>query len=35
MAIHAQPAKIIGHKNIQHAVRYIELSPQRFKNFWR
>jgi type 1 fimbriae regulatory protein FimB/type 1 fimbriae regulatory protein FimE len=25
----------LGHKNIQHTVRYSELSPTRFKNFWR
>jgi integrase len=25
----------LGHKNIQHTVRYTELSPKRFKNFWR
>jgi site-specific recombinase XerD len=25
----------LGHKNIQHMVRYTELSPTRFKNFWR
>jgi type 1 fimbriae regulatory protein FimB/type 1 fimbriae regulatory protein FimE len=25
----------VGHKNIQHTVRYTELSPQRFKNFWK
>ncbi len=25
----------LGHKNIQHAVRYTELTPTRFKNFWR
>jgi len=25
----------LGHKNIQHTVRYPELSPTRFKNFWR
>jgi integrase len=25
----------LGHKNIQHTVRYTELSPTRFKNFWR
>jgi integrase len=25
----------LGHKNIQHTVRYTELSPSRFKNFWR
>jgi type 1 fimbriae regulatory protein FimE len=24
----------LGHKNIQHTVRYTELSPSRFKNFW-
>jgi integrase len=25
----------LGHKNIQHAVRYTELAPTRFKSFWR
>jgi len=25
----------LGHKNITHTVRYTELSPDRFKNFWR
>ena len=25
----------LGHKNIQHTVRYTELTPDRFKNFWR
>jgi integrase len=25
----------LGHKNIQHTVRYTELSPDRFRNFWR
>ena len=25
----------LGHKNIQHTVRYSELSPDRFKNFWK
>jgi integrase len=25
----------LGHKNIQHTVRYTELAPTRFKNFWR
>jgi type 1 fimbriae regulatory protein FimE len=25
----------LGHKNIQHTVRYTELSPERFKNFWK
>ena len=24
----------LGHKNITHTVRYTELSPERFKNFW-
>jgi integrase len=25
----------MGHKNIQHTVRYTELAPERFKDFWR
>jgi site-specific recombinase XerD len=25
----------LGHKNIQHTVRYTELAPYRFKDFWR
>jgi len=25
----------LGHKNIQHTVRYTELSPERFKDFWK
>jgi type 1 fimbriae regulatory protein FimB/type 1 fimbriae regulatory protein FimE len=25
----------LGHKNISHTVRYTELAPQRFSNFWR
>jgi len=25
----------LGHKNIQHTVRYTELSPARFRDFWR
>jgi len=25
----------LGHWNIQHTVRYTELSPTRFKDFWR
>lgn len=25
----------LGHKNISHTVRYTELSPERFKNFWQ
>jgi hypothetical protein len=24
-----------GHKNIQHTVRYSELSPERFRDFWK
>ena len=24
----------LGHKNIQHTVRYTELSPTQFRNFW-
>ena len=24
----------LGHKNIQHTVRYTELSPERFRDFW-
>ena len=32
------PARIqdwLGHRSIQHTVRYTELSPTRFKDFWR
>jgi hypothetical protein len=25
----------LGHRNIQNTVRYTELSPDRFKDFWR
>jgi len=25
----------LGHKNIQHTVRYTDMAPTRFKNFWR
>jgi site-specific recombinase XerD len=25
----------LGHRNIQHTVRYTELSPNRFKDFWK
>lgn len=25
----------LGHRNIWHTVRYTELSPERFKDFWR
>jgi site-specific recombinase XerD len=24
----------LGHRNIQHTVRYTELSPAKFKGFW-
>ncbi|WP_144876420.1 tyrosine-type recombinase/integrase, partial [Hyella patelloides] len=24
----------LGHKNIHHTVRYTQISPQRFENFW-
>ncbi len=24
----------LGHKNIQHTVRYTELAPDRFRDFW-
>jgi type 1 fimbriae regulatory protein FimE len=25
----------LGHRNIQHTVQYTEMSPDRFKGFWR
>ena len=25
----------LGHKNIQHTVRYTELAPDRFRGFWK
>lgn len=25
----------LGHKNIQHTVRYTEITPNRFKSFWK
>ena len=25
----------MGHKNIMHTVRYTEMAPGRFKNFWQ
>lgn len=25
----------MGHQSIQHTVRYTELNPARFKDFWR
>ena len=24
----------LGHRNIQHTVRYTEMAPDRFKDFW-
>ncbi len=32
---HERSKAYLGHRNIQHTVRYTELSPARFKNFWR
>jgi hypothetical protein len=32
---YAGAAGLFGHKNIQHTVRYTELAPTRFKDFWR
>jgi len=29
------PQAWLGHRNIQHTVRYTELAPDRFKDFWR
>jgi hypothetical protein len=34
-ARHPRPPAYLGHRNIQHTVRYTELAPTRFKNFWR
>jgi type 1 fimbriae regulatory protein FimB/type 1 fimbriae regulatory protein FimE len=25
----------LGHRNIQHTVRYTELAPERFRSFWK
>jgi site-specific recombinase XerD len=25
----------LGHRSIRHTVRYTELAPDRFKDFWR
>jgi type 1 fimbriae regulatory protein FimB/type 1 fimbriae regulatory protein FimE len=25
----------LGHRNIQHTVRYTEMAPNRFRDFWR
>ena len=32
---HGHPAGDLGHRNIQHTVRYTEFSPTRSKNLWR
>ena len=29
------PKKILGHKSIQHTVRYSKLATDRFRDFWR
>jgi len=29
------PQAWLGHRNIQHTVRYTELAPNRFRDFWR
>ena len=34
-ARHPSATGYLGHKNIQHTVRYTELTPMRFKDFWR
>ena len=37
-AVHAtrlHPRRLLDNKNIQHTVRYTELSPTQFKDFWR
>ena len=33
--IHLNEYIELGHRNIQHTVRYTELSPDRFKQFWK
>ncbi len=39
LAAHGQDTRAIqaylGHKNIQHTVRYTDLAPGRFKDFWQ
>ena len=27
--------RYLGHRNIQHTVRYTDMAPDRFKDFWR
>jgi len=29
------PQHYLGHKKIQHTVRYTELTPERFRAFWK
>jgi hypothetical protein len=33
LAPNAVIGTVLGHRNIQHTVRYTELAPPRFKNF--
>jgi type 1 fimbriae regulatory protein FimE len=35
MLRHSTLQHYLGHKNIQHTVRYSELSPDRFRDFWK
>jgi hypothetical protein len=35
LALESWEKAAIGHRNITHTVRYTELSPERFKNFWK
>jgi type 1 fimbriae regulatory protein FimB/type 1 fimbriae regulatory protein FimE len=30
-----QRKRYLGHKNIQHTVRYAEMLPNKFEDFWR
>jgi hypothetical protein len=34
-SLSAKHVAYLGHRNIQHTVRYTELRPDRFKDFWR
>jgi site-specific recombinase XerD len=34
-ARHPSATGVSRHKNIQHTVRYTELTPTQFKDFWR
>ena len=35
LARHGHIAAHHAHKNIQHTLRYSELSPERFRDFWK